>query len=393
MKQKCMEQYCVGCGLCHSEKSVELHRDEKGYFYPVNYENDTEKLEFMDKVCPAQGKGVSSLSGDNVWGNYIGAYATYSTDEILRKKASSGGTLSALAIYLLEEKKVDGIIHVGVIADSLYETTCYCSTTREEVIGRCGSRYAISSPWYSLSEMVDVEKTYCVIGKPCDVMALRNMMKENSKYDKCIKYVLSFFCAGLPSKDANQKLVDSLESGCKGVSLNYRGNGWPGYATLVDEKGESHRMEYSKSWGGILGRDIHPYCRFCPDGIGEMADVACGDGWYTNEAGEPDFSEKEGRNITFSRNGKGQKLLEEAQKAGYISLDEWDNIEVLKRIQKYQYTRRTTLFAKMLAFKIMGKETPKFPLKTVKGFRKSGNVKEELRIFLGTVKRALKGKV
>lgn len=393
MKQKCLEQYCIGCGLCHSEKNVELETNEKGYFYPANYEEDVEKTEFMKKVCPAQGGGISQLSGDNVWGHYLGAYATWSTEPALRKKASSGGTLSALAIYLLEEKKVDGILHVGVVADSLYETTCYCSTTREEVMSRCGSRYAISSPWYTLSQLVEEGKKYCVIGKPCDVMALRNLMKEDNKYNQCILYVLSFFCAGLPSNAANRKLVDSLESGSRGVSLNYRGNGWPGYATLVDEEGVSHQMEYSKSWGGILGRDIHPYCRFCPDGIGELADVACGDGWYTNAAGEPDFTEREGRNITFARNEEGQALLEEAKKAGYIALTEWDNVDVLKRIQKYQYTRRTTLYAKLLAFKIMGKETPQFSLKSVKAFREKGNLKEEVRIFLGTIKRAVKGKV
>ena len=393
MKQKCLEQYCIGCGLCHSEENVELRTNEKGYLYPVNYENDLEKCEFLKKVCPAQGEGVSSLSSNNVWGNYIGAYATYSTDGDLRKKASSGGTLSALAIYLLEEKKVDGVIHVGVAENTLYETKCYCSTTREEVMERCGSRYAISSPWYNLSQIIEEEKTYCLIGKPCDVTALRNMMKLDKKYDKCIKYVLSFFCAGLPSNAANQRLVDALESGSRGVKLNYRGNGWPGYATLVDEMGEAHQMEYSKSWGGILGRDIHPYCRFCPDGIGELADVACGDGWYTNEAGEPDFSERDGRNVTFSRNEKGQALLEEAQKAGYIELSSWDNIDVLKRIQKYQYTRKTTLYAKMLAFKVMGKEPPQFALKDLRAFRKKGNIKEEVRIFLGTIERAVKGKV
>ncbi len=40
------------------------------------------------------------------------------------------------------------------------------------------------------------------------------------------------------------------------------------------------------------------------DGIGEMADVACGDAWYLTESGQADFSEHAGRNVILREQRK-----------------------------------------------------------------------------------------
>ena len=49
---------------------------------------------------------------------------------------------------------------------------------------------------------------------------------------------MSFFCAGLPSIDAQKKLLEEMGCNSRVVSLRYRGNGWPGYATANLENGK-----------------------------------------------------------------------------------------------------------------------------------------------------------
>ena len=59
-----------------------------------------------------------------------------------------------------------------------------------------GSRYSISSPLANIKELIKDGEKYAFIGKPCDVLALRNYSKINSDMDKAIIFYLSFFLRG-----------------------------------------------------------------------------------------------------------------------------------------------------------------------------------------------------
>lgn len=386
------QKNCIGCGLCHSELNTEMQRDAKGYLKPV-FENQEEAERFLKKVCPVTGYQTAYLDPKRMWGRQVGVYAGFSRDPEIRQKASSGGMLTALAIFLLQSHRIDAVVQVRKAASAPTETECCICRTAEEVKACCGSRYAISSPWVTLSTQIRDDWKYAAIGKPCDIAALRNLKENYGKY-KNILYLLSFFCAGLPSADANDRLLSSL--GCpkeECADLTYRGNGWPGQATAVDWSGNAFKMDYSAAWGGILGRDIHPYCRVCIDGIGEAADISCGDGWYINSRGEVDFSEREGRNVVFSRTELGEELLQAAAQDGAVVLSPWEKLSDLRIIQKYQYTRRGTMDGKILAYRLFLRKTPKYSQKLMKVYGKNAGFKEKFRVFAGTAKRILKNKL
>ena len=236
-------------------------------------------------------------------------------------------------------------------------------------------------------------KKYAFIGKPCDVVALRNYMEINAKLKESIPYLLSFFCMGLPSDLAQTKLLQKLECrNCK--SLDYRGNGWPGFATAIDSDGKVHKITYDESWGQILGRDLMPACKFCIDGIGEMADISCGDAWYLTEENKPDFSEHEGRNVVFARTSKGNDLLNEMKDKEIINLEKYDNYEVeLSLIQKSQWNRRREMKHRILAMKVLLQEHPSYDSKLLKLYSRGLSEKQKARILLGTSKRILMGKM
>lgn len=386
---KVCTKYCIGCGLCQSELNLEMKENEKGYAYAVC---TSSAEEFLNAVCPVLDSHKSANEFSSIWGEIDMAAGAYATDETIRKKASSGGILTALALYLLETKQVDGILQVQADKEYPTRTICQVSTTKEQVLKSCGSRYTISSPWKELSSEIEEGKRYAAVGKPCDILALRKCKNRDKKYDN-ILYLFSFFCAGLPSMHAQKKLLSEMginEQECS--SLTYRGNGWPGYTTAISKNGEKYTMEYSKAWGGILGRDVHPYCRVCIDGIGEAADISCGDGWYIKN-GEPDFTERDGRNIVFTRNTVGTKLLKDAAKAGYLIYEKWDDLKDLEIIQKHQYTRKTTMRAKLMGYRLFGKVVPPFDRKLLKKYSKEACFQQKLKVFLGTVKRIIQGKI
>lgn len=384
------ETYCIGCGLCKANGLADFEKNEKGFYSPTFF-NENQVVDFLKNVCPVLDKHSNNTK---VWGDAIGIYQSYSNDESIRYKASSGGTLTEISIYLLEQGIVDGVIQVKVDEKNPISTKIQISRTKEDVISCCGSRYSISSPWDKLDEILKPNEKYAAIGKPCDIRALRNAKDKLGKYEN-ITILLSFFCAGMPSEKANLRLLSTL--GCKYDdcdSLTYRGNGWPGKTIAVDKNCKEFSMNYGNSWGGILGRDVHPLCRLCLDGIGECADIACGDGWFIDEKGQPDFGEShKGRNVTFSRSSKGEVILRQMSEKNRLFLDVWDTQAPLEKIQNYQYLRKMTIKSKLLAYWFFGKDTPNYDRRIISNFSSKVSSAVKIKMFLGTIKRIVKKRI
>lgn len=380
-------KYCIGCGLCHSCNKTIFHK-KNGFIFPENID-----IELCRQICPAGGNYLNALSKDRPWGKYLTYECTWSKDATIRYNASSGGTLTSLCLYLLENGIVDGIIQTRMSNNSPIETETVISYSEQDVKKCMGSRYTASAPLINILQIVDKNKNYAFVGKPCDVLILRNYISLHSEWEQVFTIMMSFFCAGMPGKRANQKLLANLktdEEHC--TRLTYRGNGWPGFATAVLSNGNVNKMSYNDSWGGILGRDINQYCKFCMDGIGEFADIACGDAWYMRNDKLPDFNEHDGRNITFARTELGLELLQDAIKKGYLSKEDY-NIQELKWIQAHQYSRKSKTYYRILAMKFCFQLVPIYSVKKLREFSKVISVKSRVKIILGTIKRVIEGKM
>ena len=394
MNKETLKEYCTGCGLCKSFCNVGFINDSKGYNVPL-LEND-EQIDFCKRVCPAAGRPSRKMKAEQIWGRSESVCLGWSNNPKIRKKASSGGILTSLCCYLLDEKIVDGIIQTSFDCVVPYRTKTVVSYSSEDVLKCMGSRYSISSPLIDIKNLIQKSKIYAFIGKPCDVAALKMLLLDNKKLSDCIKFLFSFFCAGEPSEISQQRLL--LQLGCKTekdcLSLQYRGNGWPGYTIVEKIDGTQKNMTYAESWGKILGRDVRKCCRICVDGIGEFADVSCGDAWYLTNEGKPDFSENEGRNVVFARTPLGVDLLNQACDKGYIVLSPYvDYHESLKIIQKYQYERRTTMGAMLFAMRLCGKKVPDYDKKVLITFGKGASLQKKVERMLGTFKRIKQGKL
>lgn len=389
MNEVDFQRYCTGCGLCCSEAGVTLKEDERGFRVA---QLDAANSAFCQKICPAA--GVRAYLQDGVWGHLEEIYGGWSTNKEIRYAASSGGVLSAMAIWLLASKTVDGIIQTKVSDEDPTATQTVCSTTAEEVKSCLGSRYAASSPLERLSELIRPGKKYAVIGRPCDILALQNYRSETGKYAAEIVCTLAFFCAGTPSRNANQNLLQALNCANGQCSkLTYRGNGWPGYVTAVDQDGNCSQLSYAEGWSKYLGRDLRPICRFCMDGTGAAADISCGDYWQLQD-GKPLFTEGEGRNLIFARTQKGNELLLRAQKEGVVELCSFaEGREHLQLVQPAQYERVVTMRARVRAMQVCGRSVPVCDLRTMKRFSAYSSMKKRVKIFWGTVKRVWAGKI
>ena len=392
-KKNYIENFCTGCGLCHSVKNTEFRIINDGFPSPNIIEGSD--YEFYENTCP-----VFYYFKDrqhDIWGNINSAFIGYSSNEEIRYRASSGGALTEICSWLIETKYVDGILHVTYDKADQTKTVSCLSSTIDEVQARCGSRYSISVPLYNLHDYILPNKRYAFVGKPCDVMALRSYLNKNRNLKDNIILLLSFFCAGEPSVTAQKKLLQAAKcniSEC--ASIRYRGYGWPGYTTITKTNGEEIKIPYKVTWGDYLGRSIRNICRFCLDGTGDAADIVCADFWHLDDNNTPDFSEHDGRNIIIARTELGDTILKNVIKSKrlFIESDFTDKISSeFKLYQPSQYKRKTTMKSMIFAMKIMGRSVPKYNKEMLNRYAEHASDKLKREFFFGTIKRVLKGKI
>jgi coenzyme F420 hydrogenase subunit beta len=386
-------EYCLGCGLCKNifGDSVAMRINGKGFIEAIRKGLLDEEL--FKKICPVI--HAEETFSEKVWGSFEECYIGSSTDEEVRHRASSGGVISQLLIYLLESYIVDSVIHVGCESGQPFRNRAYVSSTREEVLRHAGSRYAPVSLLENIDQLIEKGNRHAVVGKPCDIRALKKYLAFAPEKAESIVITLSFFCAGTPSCRATNSMLQAMNVKEEDIeAFRYRGNGWPGLATATTKDGENHTMSYAQSWGRYLGRNILKYCRFCMDGTGERADISCGDAWYLKPDGTPDFSEREGKNVIFARNAKSAKIIADAVKAKRLNIEKFENWnEDLKKMQLYQFERKCTMAAKIAAMHICCKETPEYESVVLKTLAKNISTKRKFEIFLGTINRLLKKKM
>lgn len=383
---------CLGCGLCKSllQEKCEMKIDGEGFYKPFFLSKlSSEENDLICKVCPGIKIDNSGNETSSIWGNVKKVENAWASDGFVRKEASSGGVTSSLAIYLLEQKHVDGVLHVGVQSDTFLYNKLYLSRNREDVLKRCASRYAPAAVFDNIVDILDANphEKYAFIGKPCDVVAMKNFLRVYPRYKTRILYFLAIFCAGMPSYNGTLKALDKFKKE-RPLDLRYRGDGWPGYFKATYADGSICKMTYNESWGTVLNRHLNFRCKICPDGIGALADIASGDAWNTKD-GYPDFTEAAGKNFCFIRTDAGQKLFDDALKAGYIE-SENVNVDDVRYMQNYQYDRRHIVGWRIAVVQLFTFHGLSFKGLGYNRFALRCNIKKGLRNAWGTFKRMMK---
>jgi coenzyme F420 hydrogenase subunit beta len=352
---------------------IKMQLNASGYLRPVPQQLLSLEIEkSINEICPGvhMEHKVGLKNFHTIWGPLEKVRTGFAQDAEVRRQGSSGGVISALAIYLLESGKVDFIAQTAVSKAEPLVNVLQKSRTSEEVIHAAGSRYAPSSPLENIRDLLRTGETFAFIGKPCDVAGLRSFINHNPEYKTQIIYMISFMCAGIPSIHGTHDVLEHMGADKMLLtSFRYRGDGWPGRARAVQSDGKSYEMDYNSSWGKFLNKQIQFRCKICPDGTGEFADIVCADAWYGKD-GYPDFTERDGRSLLLTRNKLGEELVNEAFLANVIKIEDLDITEISK-MQPYQVNRKQVVLGRVIAAGLANKK--------LVSFKNMGLIKASLR--------------
>ena len=349
---------CSGCGACCLlDPGLEMQIVD-GYERPVRTAGTSagpDVARTFGEICP--GLSVTSPAGGGrrhhpLVGDYLAMWSAHAADPRTRFVGSSGGVLTALSGWLLDEGEVAQIVGAAAGADAR-RTVPVRITSKEEALASAGSRYG---PVANASCGGALDGAGGFVGKPCEVSAVRALSGRSPGPQPLL---LSFFCAGTPSPDATDDLVDALGVDAGQVtSLRYRGHGWPGRFT-VETGSVIETMSYDESWGSHLGRKLQWRCKICPDGLGGAADIVAGDYWEVDERGYPCFEDGAGRSVVIARTPRGLDVLERAIAAGVLVAEPVEAAAVASG-QPSQQKRRETLVGRLTGSMAAGRRIPRF---------------------------------
>lgn len=386
---------CIGCGACAyacSKEAVTLVNIEsqgiRPRFDPAKCANCRECL----VTCPGYqvdsglmtGNVPSRTEADRELGPALEIWEGFAADPELRHQGSSGAILTALALYCLDREQMEFVLHTGMDEEQPWLNETVQSRSRSELLSRAGSRYAPASPCDSLDQIERSQGPCIFIGKPCDAAALAMARQVRPELDRKIGLALTFFCAGTPSTRGTLDLVESLGISPGEIdSLRYRGQGWPGsFKIQTQTNARELSLSYKKSWDRLTGyRPLR--CHLCPDGLGRVADIACGDAWNRYE-GDGNL----GCSIILVRTRRGQEILRRAATAGYVVLTPLEAGEVFSAQQELLAKRRQ-VFGRLLGMWLLLVPIPRFKgFSLLRGWMRI-SLGMKLRTVLGTLRRIL----
>lgn len=390
-------ELCTGCGLCAalSDGAFSLTDSAPGYLRPPAGAALTPAAELaVAAACP--GNRVAPWPEDRPAHPYWGPIGTCQTgharDPAVRHLGSSGGVLTALAIFALEQGLVDAVVHVAADPAQPTRNRNILSRDRDSVLGAAGSRYAPSSPLVEVDSLLASGERYMFVGKPCDVSALAALDEIDPRVASAFPYRLSFFCGGIPSFAGTDRILAALGlAGRKLASFRFRGNGWPGLTEARTLDGEVATMRYADSWGRFLSTEVQYRCKICPDAVGGVADIAAADAWYGGESGYPTFEELDGRSLVIGRTAIGQDLLARALASDVIALEELDLAEV-DLMQPSQARRKRLVAARTAAARTLLQPVPEMHGLGLGVAARQGKIAETIRNYFGSLRRIIVGR-
>ncbi len=372
------DNLCTGCGVCVAvcpERAIAIC-STNGLLIPKVDENKCTDCGLCQKCCPGRSLSLDALNleifgkqpEDSVLGNYSNCYLGHSDDPEIRFNSASGGTITQLLLFALENRIIDGAVVVRMKKDNPLETEAFVAKSREELLSASKSKYCPVSLDAALNRILAEEGRFAVVGLSCHIWGIRKAEAQLKKLKERIVFHVGLFCSHTVTFLGTELLLRKfgLPKECV-ESLDYRGCGWPGRMTVRFRDGSSREYRFVRSWNAYWNV-FSPFffapvrCLICSDQSNELSDVSVGDAWLRELRGLG-----KAESMVIARTAIGDRILRQAAKNGALSLVTISPTKV-KESQAFSLNFKKDLLAgRIFLFGLFGqkKPTPNQPLGSV----------------------------
>ena len=329
--------FCIHCGNCvvacpynllYFDRDYNVLRKldtsylDKSYFSTVS--DACRNCNICYSICPQTAilsldvleETVFNKKSESLYGNVIEAYVARTLYYDISEGAQSGGVITAILWYLLENRLVDVAIVVSSIENNKLLPHPIIAKTFHNLISAQTNKYSLVPIILKLEEAIaDGYKKIALVAPPCQVKALRYLQAVKDERLKTLAdsifLIIGTFCLGtfpmsflrnnfLKLVDIDINEIDKMrlsEEGLEIYSLNRLISKIPTFKIISN---------------------FHAACKTCPDFTGILSDISVG------EVGSP-----KGWSTVLIRSQRGQDVFKGAMKQGLLEAYEIDKSSIL----------------------------------------------------------------
>jgi coenzyme F420 hydrogenase subunit beta len=365
IEETCKAGLCAGCGTCVGlcpNSAIHMTKTE-GIYIPMLNEQKCNRCGICYEVCPGYSVNFRKLNStifgrepqDILMGNYVNCYMGHATDMNIRYNSTSGGLITALLVFAISERIIDGALVTEMSDTAPLEPKVFIARTEDEIVSASRSKYCPVPANIALKDILKENGRFATVGLPCHIEGIRKAEMINKKLTKKVVLHLGLFCNRAPTFLATEYLLQKMNLKKKDVKkLDYRGEGWPGGMSITLKNGKKKFIpEFDPFyWGHVFNMYfLTARCALCNDKICELSDISFGDAWHLSDS-------KIGESIIISRNKIGEELLEKAAKEKEIEIERINGEKVLESQGLDSVKRRH--MARIHVFKKLGRKIPTY---------------------------------
>ncbi|HMO02732.1 MAG TPA: Coenzyme F420 hydrogenase/dehydrogenase, beta subunit C-terminal domain [Oligoflexia bacterium] len=369
---------CHRCGTCIGICPTKvLAKDQEDYPYVQNLSACTD-CDLCVKVCPGDEfdfkrnhQRVFGEAGEiaDTHGHFSEASIAYASDPQIQQRSTSGGLVTAILLYLIESRKIDGALVIVSDEEELWRGKPLIARNREQILAAMKSKYAISPTNELFSEIRSMPGKYAIVGLPCQIHGFRKAVELDKRLAERIVLAIGLFCHAAIEHDALRIIWDSLgEYKERAISYISRVGKHPGTPHIQLDDGSLRPVYFpEKKWYrptsmeiiNIVYRLYTPKrCLTCFDALAEFADIAIGDPWLAPPHNGVDFSK--GWSFALIRTKIGEKIYKDALQAGYFAEEKITKREALACNTMMAGEKRHRAFRSIETLKRQGKPIPAY---------------------------------
>lgn len=368
---------CTGCGTCVAlcpEDAIKLTIDKKkGIYIPELNEEKCNDCGTCFKVCPGQWVDFKQLNleifgnepEDILIGNYINCGIGHSTDYEIRYNSSSGGLVTQLLLFALEEGIIEGALVTKMSDENPLEPEVFIARTQEEIITASQSKFCPAPANIMLKKILKEEGTFAVVGLACHIHGIRKAEMLNKKLKEKIVLHLGLFCCStninfLGTERVIQKMKIRKEDVKK---IDYRKGELPlGMMSIKLKDGSTKRITHADFWALSTPFFVPTRCTFCYDGTCELADISFGTWWIPLKD-----DDNIGETVYVSRTKVGEELIQNAKSKNKIDINPISrNKKHFQSKKKIIYSKKSNLRSHIFLFELLGKKVPSYNIELLK---------------------------
>ncbi len=392
---------CHRCGSCVGIcPTGVLGLDKEDYPTVKNLSACTD-CDLCVKVCPgdefdfhSEHQDIFGVQGDitSTHGEFTEAHISYANDPDIRERSTSGGTVTAILLHLLETGKIDGAVLIASDSEQIWKGKPMVARTRAEILAAMKSKYAISPTNSVLSEVRTLPGRYALVGLPCQIHGFTKAAKLDSKLRERVVLTIGLYCHAAIEHDALRIIWDSLGDETKDATRYISRVGkHPGTPHLEKKDGSLYPVYFPNKQGfrpssmeiiNIVYRLYTPArCLTCFDASAEFADIAIGDPWMAPPNERVDFYK--GWSFGLVRTQRGKEVFDDLRASGKIGVEDVTRREALACNRMMSTEKRWRAFRVIETNRRQGKSIPsygphgfRFPKQKGKQF-----IKTEIHMF------------